>query len=126
MDYSKIFPPKNPHTPSEFLFETTFMEETGRCNVIDTEDDLGADISKMPIEKRTHSMEVFRLIKSNVYRVNIKYRMTIPHSMDLVKDDKKGWVMEEFGLTSETVKQIGGIIDAHLSVTNLLNELKIF
>ena len=114
MDYSELFSPADPLAPCKFLFATKFIEEAGLCNVIESEDDCGADISNMPIEKRTHSMRVYKLIDSDVYRVYIKYRLRIAHVMDLIKDPEEGWMMEEFALTSETVRQIGKIIDEQL------------
>ena len=115
MDYSELFPPKNPMVPSAFLFATKFIEENGACSIIETEEDLGTDISEMPIEKRTHSMRVYKLIDSDIFRVHIKYRLRIPHVMELVKDPEKGWVLEQLYLSSETIRQIGKIIDKHLS-----------
>ena len=60
-------------------------------------------------------MRVYKLIDTDIFRVHIKYRLRIPHVMELVKDPEEGWVLEQLYLSSETIRQIGKIIDKHLS-----------
>jgi hypothetical protein len=111
---SDLIKPKNAMALSTFLFETPFIEMVECKNVIETEDGLVIDESQVSVEKRNHSMKVYRLDGTSIYRVYVNYNMETPYVVDITKHPALGWVVDEFELTSDTVKQIGNIIDQHL------------
>lgn len=106
--------PKYPLALSTFLFETSFVEKIEIFKLTETEHDIEIDEMQLRYEKRNHSMKVYRLDGTSIYRVYVNYNMKIPHVIDIIKHPVLGWVVAEFELSSDTVKQIGNIIDQHL------------
>src|SRR5689334_13890184 len=96
--FNELIPAKNKLALSNFLFETQFTEEIQINKVVETEDEVYIDASEGTVEKRRHSMRVYRLDGTSIYRVCINYNMQMPYDMDLVKDPELGWVVEGFNL----------------------------